>query len=66
MKECHCLRLITGKVIILLTLGLLFGMVSGAFAEESSCITCHTDEKMLAANLSLVKEKSSAKQSGYG
>lgn len=66
MKEDHYLRLITGKVIILLTLGLLFGMVSGAFAEESSCIVCHTDEKMLAANLSLVKEKSLTRQSGHG
>lgn len=52
----------------LLALGLVLGprMVSGAWANESSCINCHTDAKMLTANLAVVKEKSSDKQSGLG
>jgi hypothetical protein len=35
-------------------------------AEPSSCVTCHVDETMVVKNLSEVKVKTSAMQSGQG
>lgn len=46
--------------------GLLLGLTGGAFAGQSSCVTCHTDEDMLEDNLAVVKKKKSAMQSGAG
>lgn len=46
---------------------LTIGLASPVLAEEqSSCITCHLDEEMLLKNLSPVKAKKSAMQSGAG
>ncbi len=47
--------------------GLILGLSGGgAFAAQSSCVTCHTDEDMLEENLAVVKKKKSAMQSGAG
>ena len=35
-------------------------------AESSGCVTCHLDKEMLVKNLSAVKVKTSAMQSGAG
>ena len=35
-------------------------------AEQSGCVTCHLDKEMLVKNLSGVKAKTSAMQSGQG
>jgi hypothetical protein len=35
-------------------------------AGQSSCITCHLDEGMLARNLGVVKARKSSLQSGAG
>jgi len=35
-------------------------------AEPSGCVTCHLDEAMIVRNLSGVKAKTSAMQSGAG
>jgi hypothetical protein len=46
---------------------LAIGLSSAVLAEEqSSCITCHLDEAMVLKNLSAVKAKKSAMQSGAG
>jgi hypothetical protein len=37
-----------------------------AAAEQSGCVTCHLDETMLTKNLTVVKAKKSAMQSGQG
>jgi len=46
---------------------LALGVVSTALAAETSgCVTCHLDKEMLVKNLSLIKAKKSAMQSGQG
>jgi hypothetical protein len=47
----------------LLTAGLA---PTAAAAEPSGCVTCHLDETMLTKNLTVVKAKKSAMQSGQG
>jgi hypothetical protein len=43
------------------------GIVSPAVAaEQSGCVTCHLDKDMLVKNLTVVKAKKSAMQSGQG
>ena len=46
-------------------LTLSFAMTSMA-ANSSGCVTCHIDKEMLVKNLSVVKAKTSAMQSGAG
>jgi hypothetical protein len=49
------------------TVLLLFCLAAAVTAEEQSgCVTCHLDEKMLVKNLSTDKIKTSALQSGAG
>ena len=46
---------------------LAVGFTSTALAvETSSCVTCHLDKEMLVKNLSVIKAKKSAMQSGAG
>jgi hypothetical protein len=50
----------------------LAGLLSAGFAspavaaEPSGCVTCHLDKEMLTKNLTVVKAKKSAMQSGAG
>jgi len=48
--------------------GLLAAVLSSpaVAAEQSGCVTCHLDEKLLVKNLSVIKAKKSAMQSGQG
>ena len=41
-------------------------LITSKVFAESSCILCHTDEKMLTINLAEAKEQKSAMQSGSG
>ena len=41
-------------------------MITTKVFAESSCIVCHTDEKMLTKNLAEKKEQKSAMQAGSG
>jgi len=45
---------------------LLCLLITSKVFSESSCILCHTDEKMLTKNLAEAKEQKSAMQSGAG
>jgi len=43
------------------------GLASTSLAAETSgCVTCHLDKEMLVKNLSVIKAKKSAMQSGAG
>ncbi|NNK96509.1 MAG: hypothetical protein HKP41_19355 [Desulfobacterales bacterium] len=57
---CHMAALL----FVALTLSLVVS--SQSRADESSCITCHTDEGLLAENLGTVDKKKSALQAGSG
>ena len=48
--------------------GLLAAVLSSpsAAAEPTGCVTCHLDKEMLVKNLTVVKAKKSAMQSGAG
>jgi hypothetical protein len=48
--------------------GLLIASLAGTAvaAESSGCVTCHLDKEMLVKNLSAIKVKTSAMQSGAG
>ena len=65
MKEWQS-RCIWRACATLISGGLILGLAGGAFAAQSSCVTCHTDEDMLEDNLTVVKKKKSAMQSGAG
>lgn len=46
---------------------LVFGLGTTSQATESSgCITCHLDKDLLVKNLTVIKAKKSALQSGAG
>jgi len=60
-------RCLFGACVTILAVGLVPFIGAGkAFAGESSCVGCHTDEDMLEENITVVKKKGSAKQSGAG
>jgi hypothetical protein len=59
----RCLRFIAVIVGVLLSHGII---LSAFAAEPSGCLTCHLDKKMLVKNLTVVKAKKSAMQSGSG
>ena len=60
-------RCVLGACITIMAVGLIpLGGAGKAFASESSCVTCHTDEDMLEETVTVVKKKGSAKQSGAG
>jgi hypothetical protein len=60
-------RCLFGACVTILAAGMipLIG-VGNSFASESSCVVCHTDKDMLEENVTVVKKKGSAKQSGAG
>lgn len=65
MEKRLRLKLVTMVAGTLLTFA--GGMVSSASAvEQSGCVTCHTDEAKLTANLAKTEVKTSAKQAGAG
>jgi hypothetical protein len=60
-------RCMLGACVTILAAGLIPFIGTGkAFAGESSCVVCHTDEDMLDETITVVKKKGSAKQSGAG
>ena len=57
----------TRYIAVVLTGLLAAGFASPtAAAEPSGCVTCHLDETLLVKNLSVIKAKKSAMQSGAG
>lgn len=63
------------KKILFKVVGLMAGGVlavgvavapSAYAADQSGCVTCHTDEAKLTANLAKVEVKTSAMQAGQG
>lgn len=58
------------RVITVITgswLALAATLTPAAFAaDQSGCVTCHTDEQKLTANLMKAETKTSAKQAGAG
>jgi hypothetical protein len=59
----HNLKNIVIAVIAVLLLG---SFLAGDSFAASSCVTCHTDEKMITENLSKDESKKSALQAGTG
>ena len=60
-------RCVLGACAAVLAAGFIPFIDAGkAFAGESSCVVCHTDEDMLDETVTVVKKKGSAKQSGAG
>ena len=63
MKRCPRFN-----ITVLVLAGLLVAGLAptAAAAEPSGCVTCHLDESLLVKNLTVVKAKKSAMQSGAG
>ena len=59
----HNLKNIVLAIIAVLLLG---SFLAGDSFAASSCVTCHTDEKMITENLSKEESKKSALQAGTG
>ena len=59
----HNLKNIVLAIIAVLLLG---SFLAGDSFAASSCVTCHTDEKMITENLSQDESKKSALQAGTG
>ena len=58
---------ITGMGTIVFAITFLFiSLTAGQALSDSSCIRCHTNEKMLKKNLAPQKEKKSSLSSGKG
>jgi hypothetical protein len=65
MRKLHIHNL---KNIVLAIIAVLFlgSFLAGDSFAASSCVTCHTDEKMITENLSKDESKKSALQAGTG
>ena len=56
-----------GILLVMLSTGLLaYGSPEVQAANQSGCVSCHTNEAKLTANVAKVKGKKSALQSGAG
>jgi len=65
MRKLHIHNL---KNIVLAVIAVLLpgSFLAGDSFAASSCVTCHTDEKMITENLSKGESKKSALQAGTG
>ena len=61
--QIHNLKNIVLAVIAVFLMG---SFLAGNSFAASSCVTCHTDEKMITENLSKEESKKSALQAGTG
>ena len=66
MSRHRHLRIVGSLAPCLITIALCLALNSRALADDSTCITCHTDEELLADNLAEPGSKKSALQSGSG
>lgn len=66
MSRHRHLQILGSLTACLFTIALCLTLNDPAFADDSTCITCHTDEDLLADNLAEVGKKKSALQSGSG
>ncbi|MDH3359949.1 MAG: hypothetical protein OEL55_03680 [Desulfobulbaceae bacterium] len=56
-----------GILLVMLSAGLLaYGNPVARAANQSGCVSCHTNEAKLTANVAEVKAKKSALQAGTG
>lgn len=66
MSRNRYLRTCSVLMTPLLALVLTVMLSNRVLADESSCITCHTDEELLKENLGKDEKKKSALQAGSG